>query len=369
MSAAEAAVLAPVEDPAELPEDTRDALRDLLLVLADSKRLLGMRYSDWMLGAPMLEAGIAASSMAQDEWGHGRLTYALLGAFGDEPQALEHEREADAYRGIQPLDRSPGSWSEMIAYALLLDTALATQYRALLDSRYAPVHNRVQKLLDEEAFHFPVRRRLDQADRANGDHARGATGSGERPAPRGAALVRPGRLSRQPTPGGRRNRDPRTRGAAPGVCGRAWSRCSRTPGSGPIGMRRRTGAAGTTPPVAPAAPAPTRTPSPGCAATRTARCCWTDDRSGAEPGAPARSRRAGASRIRPLPVLRRHGHRAGQPLWRPAFRSPVLVPPLPDGLRIHQVRRFGRRILSADTSDAATLGVLFRRAGVRMRGG
>ncbi|MDQ3556694.1 MAG: phenylacetate-CoA oxygenase subunit PaaI [Gemmatimonadota bacterium] len=143
-----------VESAAELPEAARDALCDLLLALADSKRLLGIRYADWMLGAPMLEAGIAASSMAQDEWGHGRLTYALLGDFGEDPKLLEHERAAGAYRSMQPLDRKPDSWCEMIAWSLLLDTALTTQYEALLESRYTPVHNRVQKMLDEEQFHF-----------------------------------------------------------------------------------------------------------------------------------------------------------------------------------------------------------------------
>lgn len=143
-----------IDSAAELADDARGALHDLLLVLADSKRLLGMRYSDWMLGAPMLEAGIAASSMAQDEWGHGRLTYALLGDFGDDPKALEHEREARDYRSMQPLDRKPDSWSEMIATGLLLDTALTVQYAALRESRYTPIHNRVQKLLDEEGFHF-----------------------------------------------------------------------------------------------------------------------------------------------------------------------------------------------------------------------
>ncbi|HEX2093601.1 MAG TPA: Phenylacetic acid catabolic protein [Longimicrobiaceae bacterium] len=137
-----------------LPGDVRAPLRDLILVLADSKRLLGIRYSDWMLGAPSLEAGISASSMAQDEWGHGRLTYALLGEFGDEPKALEHEREASEYRNPEALDRPVRSWSELVALALLVDTALAVQYEALVDSRYTPVRNRVQKLLDEEAFHF-----------------------------------------------------------------------------------------------------------------------------------------------------------------------------------------------------------------------
>lgn len=142
------------DSAAELPDDLRQPLRDLLLALADNKRLLGIRYSDWMLGAPTIESGIAASSMAQDEWGHSRLTYALLADFGDEPKTLEHERSAPEYRSAELLDRPLASWPELIAVALLFDTALSVQYQALLGSRYAPVHNRVQKMLDEERFHF-----------------------------------------------------------------------------------------------------------------------------------------------------------------------------------------------------------------------
>lgn len=142
------------EKAAHLPEGVQAPLRDLVLALADSKRVLGLRYSDRMLGAPTLEAGIAASSMAQDEWGHARLTYALLGELGDDPKALEHERPAAGYRSLQALDADLNAWSGITAAGLLLDTALAMQYGALLNSRYTPVHNRVQKLLDEERFHF-----------------------------------------------------------------------------------------------------------------------------------------------------------------------------------------------------------------------
>jgi 1,2-phenylacetyl-CoA epoxidase catalytic subunit len=92
--------------------------------------------------------------MAQDEWGHARLTYALLGDLGDDPKALEHERPAAEYRNIGVLDRGLEGWSAMTAAGLLLDTALTGQYASLLGSRYTPVHNRVQKLLDEERFHF-----------------------------------------------------------------------------------------------------------------------------------------------------------------------------------------------------------------------
>lgn len=138
----------------QLPADVRAPLRDLVLALADSKRVLGLRYSDRMLGSPTLEAGIAASSMAQDEWGHARLTYALLGDFGDDPKALEHERSAAEYRSLDALDAELDGWHGMTAAGLILDMALTAQYAALVDSRYVPLRNRVQKLLDEEKFHF-----------------------------------------------------------------------------------------------------------------------------------------------------------------------------------------------------------------------
>jgi ring-1,2-phenylacetyl-CoA epoxidase subunit PaaC len=143
-----------IEKAADLSAEGRAALRELILALADSKRVLGLRYSDRMLGAPTLEAGIAASSMAQDEWGHARLTYALLGDFGDDPKALEHERPAAAYRSHPALDQPMASWADFIAAMLTVDTAVTAQYAALVESRYAPAHNRVQKMLDEERYHY-----------------------------------------------------------------------------------------------------------------------------------------------------------------------------------------------------------------------
>jgi ring-1,2-phenylacetyl-CoA epoxidase subunit PaaC len=136
-----------------LDDATLDRVRDLILVLADSKRLLGYRYAEWMLGAPELETGIACSSMAQDEWGHARLLYALLKGFDDDVDALEHGREADAYRNMEPLDEPCGSWTDVVALMTLVDMALTVQFEALRTSRYAPLRQRVEKLLEEEGFH------------------------------------------------------------------------------------------------------------------------------------------------------------------------------------------------------------------------
>lgn len=137
----------------DLPEGVRDRVRDLILVLADSKRLLGMRYGNWILGAPELEAGIACASMAQDEWGHARLLYALLRDFGDDVEQLEHGRSPGEYRSMGVLDREPQSWPELVAINSMVDAALSLQLEALAESAYVPLRQRVQKLLEEESFH------------------------------------------------------------------------------------------------------------------------------------------------------------------------------------------------------------------------
>lgn len=129
-------------------------MRDLILILADSKRLLGTRYAEWILGAPELETGIACASMAQDEWGHARLLYALLKDFGDDVDRLEHGREPHEYRNMQVLDAAPRSWPELVVLNALADSALTAQLEALADCAHAPLRQRVPKLLDEERFHL-----------------------------------------------------------------------------------------------------------------------------------------------------------------------------------------------------------------------
>ncbi|MGI9037568.1 MAG: Phenylacetic acid catabolic protein [Gemmatimonadota bacterium] len=136
-----------------MPEELHRPLSGLLLSLADNKRLLGMRYSEWILGAPTLEAGIACSAMAQDEWGHGRILYAMLKDFGHESGSLEHEREADAYVSSELLDEAPDGWPGLLALNALLDQALSVQCDALAESRYSPLHYKMGKLADEERFH------------------------------------------------------------------------------------------------------------------------------------------------------------------------------------------------------------------------
>jgi phenylacetate-CoA oxygenase PaaI subunit len=139
--------------PKELPQEAQRALFDLLLVLADSKHLLGLRYGEW-LSAPVLEASIAAVSMAQDEFGHARLLYGLLESFHKELNLPKRTEEPSQYRNLELLDRAFSDWTDFVVANTVIDTAMMVQLESFKDSRYLPLRQRVAKMLQEERFHF-----------------------------------------------------------------------------------------------------------------------------------------------------------------------------------------------------------------------
>jgi phenylacetate-CoA oxygenase PaaI subunit len=124
-----------------------------IITLADSKRILGIRYSDWLLGAPSIETGIAASSMAQDEWGHARLLYAMLKDLGVDPTPVERDRPAAEYANLDPLDEPFSDWAAVVAGMVAVDTALSTALEELAAGSFEPARARIPKMLMEEAFH------------------------------------------------------------------------------------------------------------------------------------------------------------------------------------------------------------------------
>lgn len=132
---------------------TRAALRRFILSLADSKRILGIRYSDWLLGAPSIETGIAASSMCQDEWGHARLLYAMLRELGEDPAVVEHRRPDRAYASLDPLDEPLPDWAAVVAAMVLVDEALSVALTSFSCGAFEPASSRVPKMLAEEEFH------------------------------------------------------------------------------------------------------------------------------------------------------------------------------------------------------------------------
>lgn len=137
----------------ERPVEHAVALRRLILSLADSKRLMGIRYSDWLLGSPSIETGIAASSMAQDEWGHARLLYAMLKDLGIDPVPIEHDRPGEEYASVGSLDEAMPDWAALVAAIVVVDAALTTMLRGFAAGSHEPARARVPKMISEEEFH------------------------------------------------------------------------------------------------------------------------------------------------------------------------------------------------------------------------
>jgi phenylacetate-CoA oxygenase PaaI subunit len=162
-----------VASPEALEPGARDALKRLVFSLADTKRVLGIRYSDWLLGAPSIEMGIAASAMAQDEWGHARLLYALLKEFGLDPVAVEHERPAGEYCSLDCLDEPFDDWADFVAAVVVADGMLSVALEAMMEGGYEPSAGRIQKMLAEEEFHADLGRAWFRRIAAGTEEGRG----------------------------------------------------------------------------------------------------------------------------------------------------------------------------------------------------
>lgn len=139
-----------------LTDGGRAALERLILSLADSKRLMGIRYSDWVLGAPSIETGVATSSMTQDEWGHARLLYAMLKHLDIDPTQVEHDRSAEAYANLSVLDEPFEDWAALVTAMVIADGALSVALRAFSEGTFEPARVRVPKMLAEERFHVSL---------------------------------------------------------------------------------------------------------------------------------------------------------------------------------------------------------------------
>jgi ring-1,2-phenylacetyl-CoA epoxidase subunit PaaC len=122
----------------------------LLLGLADDELVLGWRDSEWTGIAPMLEEDVAFSSIAQNEIGHARALYQLL---GDDPDALAFDRPLDEYRCAPLVELRLLDWARTIARRWLYEMADEIRIAALMDDGDPAVSGLAAKINREEAYH------------------------------------------------------------------------------------------------------------------------------------------------------------------------------------------------------------------------
>lgn len=91
--------------------------------------------------------------MAQDEWGHARLLYAMLKDLDLDPAAVERDRPASGYANLDVLDAPLADWAEVVAFMVAVDGALTSAMEAFAAGSYEPAGARIPKMLAEEVFH------------------------------------------------------------------------------------------------------------------------------------------------------------------------------------------------------------------------
>ena len=98
-------------------EATEQAAINLCLSIADDKLFLGHRNSNWTGIAPILEADIAFSSLAQDDIAHASAIYELVGSLiGESADKIAFGRKPDAYLCADIVTKDDGfDWANAIA--------------------------------------------------------------------------------------------------------------------------------------------------------------------------------------------------------------------------------------------------------------
>ncbi|MEO8639477.1 MAG: 1,2-phenylacetyl-CoA epoxidase subunit PaaC [Chloroflexota bacterium] len=139
----------------ELDRETRDALAELLLAMADDEFVLGFWDSEWTGIAPMLEEDVAMSSVSQDEIGHAKALYELLAELtGEDADRIAFGRPADGYRHAALMNHARTDWAFSIARRFLYENADAVRLESLAASAYQPLADLAVKMRREETYHL-----------------------------------------------------------------------------------------------------------------------------------------------------------------------------------------------------------------------
>jgi len=132
-----------------------EALRELVVSLADDELVLGHRHSEWTGFAPHIEEDVAFSSIAQDEIGHAAALYSLAAEAGEvRPDDLAFGRSPEQYRNAILCERPNRDWAYSLARHWLYDHADDIRLEALERSASAELAALAHKMRREERYHL-----------------------------------------------------------------------------------------------------------------------------------------------------------------------------------------------------------------------
>jgi ring-1,2-phenylacetyl-CoA epoxidase subunit PaaC len=138
----------------EVSGEVKAGIVDLLYRLADDDLVIGHRNSEWTGLAPILEADIAMSSIAQDQIGRSLAYYTLLGELGESaPDSLAFARGADGYRCCSLVSTERGDWAVSTCRQCFYDIYQANRIEASCESTYLPLAQLARKIRGEQKYH------------------------------------------------------------------------------------------------------------------------------------------------------------------------------------------------------------------------
>jgi ring-1,2-phenylacetyl-CoA epoxidase subunit PaaC len=132
-----------------------EALRGLVIALADDELIIGHRHSEWTGYAPHIEEDVAFASIAQDEIGHASSYYSLIASdTGEQIDALALGRQPDQYRNAILCELPNQDWGFTLARHWLYDHADDLRLQALQETSDAKLQQLVTKIRREERYHL-----------------------------------------------------------------------------------------------------------------------------------------------------------------------------------------------------------------------
>ena len=137
--------------------ETRDALFQLLLRLADDHLILGHRVSEWCGHAPMLEEDLALPNMALDVIGQARALYQYaaevegVGKTEDDYAYLREERE---FRNCILVERPNEDFAHTMLRQLYFAAFMRPYWEAMAESGDETLRGIAGKAVKEVAYHI-----------------------------------------------------------------------------------------------------------------------------------------------------------------------------------------------------------------------
>ena len=133
-----------------LDREVAAGLANLVIVVGDNKHWLGWWLSQWSVGAPSLEAGVAAAAIAQGHFGQARALLPFASTFLDHEVAPPQQR-ARRYN-IRALDDEFETWGQAVTTLLLVDPALDVVLRGL-EQTQPELERRIGRVLEESRLY------------------------------------------------------------------------------------------------------------------------------------------------------------------------------------------------------------------------